>query len=1158
MAERETFTLTVEADLAAAKKQVAQLEKQLEELRRTAAHDIAVDVEIDGDQDIEDLSQDLDRLDDTDVKVDADADEATSTIRDLLDDVDKLDNEQATIKLALARNDLAQQVADIADDVTRLDATDAEVDIAMANGDALLADIEQIDAKLREIGALDVEPTVLVDDGTAQGDLDSIAAKAKEVDSIDPRIDVTADTGGAEGGLHRVEGGLKQVSHEGDQSKSVLANMAGNTAQDLGELGGVVGSLGVGIGQLAEYATEGNISLNALSSIAGPAALLTAISVGVGLFSKWKAAAAELAENTRQVTEAFDEGVGSVDDWGAAVDAAFETGTAGAQGFSREILRALTKALEPDQLDDLRLAMDELGLTFGDLAELSQTAESNFAAYATAQIDAAGASAAVAGVLGPLVKEYGNADEILTDLNTRVAAGAPLFDEYGNAIPIDDVIAFVEANKPFLNSLDEIEEGFNRVDIEAAAGKFLSLEHGVDGVTRAMVDEARAAATNADGTVNQTKALGLYIEAQQRRNRLAADSAKRLDEDAGAMAAVAQATADAEAETARMTFTQQELNDALQALEDPLQTMPGHWSVLIDDMRDGKPDLETFLQLINDLAEATGKEPGDILAIVKEQAEALNAAFVKGNIADPIAALIDQTDALATGIGDVRDAEDEAFSTDTAQAIADVRDAIKEADDAAAAFAETVGEASIAANMSGARLDAIEGVFDTFNQFGELDTAQRLGDIDEAFGAIDDAARAFPDSILPFDLVPDSWDEVLNMPDDLKGISDAIGQFSQATQTQMATAFEFGGPDAMRETANDIRRNFHEPFMQMMERNGATTEEANAQWRDFLGTIGLTPDQVDVQIELAIDQQKLQLLRDIGSGQLTGDAKLNFDIAIANNDPDTALAILNAQLASGLHPQSVSLTVDPDTGQIEVVRSDLAQPVTVPVEPEMTSLWDSLWSTPPEPVIVPATVDVKAPDAGKVDKLISAVADRKRTATIGVKAPDAGKVGTLLDDVAEDKRTATIGVKAPDAGAVSGLLDAVADTRQAYINAVARVAGASSALNGLAETRTAHINAVAHTSDAERALNNAARSRTSTVTQVVRTVSSSSGQGGAVPGTTAAPTTATVTALPAPISVTINAAVIGDRYSVQRAVTRSVRGAVRLSGARFARAGAAA
>ncbi len=76
-------------------------------------------------------------------------------------------------------------------------------------------------------------------------------------------------------------GQIDKVRDSGDQSGSVLANMVGNSVQEVGELGGVAGPAGMALGQLAEYATEGNISLAGLATVAGPMACVSAAVLGV-------------------------------------------------------------------------------------------------------------------------------------------------------------------------------------------------------------------------------------------------------------------------------------------------------------------------------------------------------------------------------------------------------------------------------------------------------------------------------------------------------------------------------------------------------------------------------------------------------------------------------------------------------------------------------------------------------------------------------------------------------------------------------------------------------------------------------------------------------------------------------------------------------------
>ena len=74
---------------------------------------------------------------------------------------------------------------------------------------------------------------------------------------------------------------LDAVNKSADSSKSVLANMVGNSVQDLGALSGVAGSAGVAIGQMGEYMADARASGEGWGSIvknfgalAGPMAAL--------------------------------------------------------------------------------------------------------------------------------------------------------------------------------------------------------------------------------------------------------------------------------------------------------------------------------------------------------------------------------------------------------------------------------------------------------------------------------------------------------------------------------------------------------------------------------------------------------------------------------------------------------------------------------------------------------------------------------------------------------------------------------------------------------------------------------------------------------------------------------------------------------------------
>ena len=188
---------------------------------------------------------------------------------------------------------------------------------------------------------------------------DEITQDAKQFADVVERADgIKLDA--VNSGLTNVGKNLEHAGVEGDQTKSVLANMAGNTAQDLGELGGVVGTLGVGIGQLAEYATEGNISMSELAKLAGPMAGLAGASLLLqkGLEGTAKAKAFD-ADRIKRFTEALEEGSTAAE---SLYDTVLETGK----------LEVSTDGLFGmfGGVDDILPILQELGLRFSDFQNL--------------------------------------------------------------------------------------------------------------------------------------------------------------------------------------------------------------------------------------------------------------------------------------------------------------------------------------------------------------------------------------------------------------------------------------------------------------------------------------------------------------------------------------------------------------------------------------------------------------------------------------------------------------------------------------------------------------------------------------------------------------------------------------------------------------------
>ena len=114
--------------------------------------------------------------------------------------------------------------------------------------------------------------------------------------------------------VSKLDDGMRKVGDTTDKSRSVFANFAGNASQELPGLAGAFGPLNTAIGQFAEYASEGGISLAGFASQLGPlVAIGGAIFVIKGAFDASAKAAKLLKENTELAVDALFEGKDAVD-----------------------------------------------------------------------------------------------------------------------------------------------------------------------------------------------------------------------------------------------------------------------------------------------------------------------------------------------------------------------------------------------------------------------------------------------------------------------------------------------------------------------------------------------------------------------------------------------------------------------------------------------------------------------------------------------------------------------------------------------------------------------------------------------------------------------------------------------------------------------------
>ena len=214
------------------------------------------------------------------------------------------------------------------DAVSALDDTASAGDKARAAIEAMAAAME---TELRESTAAADALKVALGASADQFDVNEIVAKLNKMGvsfkDIGGEADKFADTlrkidgatiKGVDTNARGAAAGMTDLRDKSDQSRSVLANLAGNAAQDLGEVGGVVGSLGVGIGQLAEYAVDGNIAMKNLAAVAGP---MAALSAALLLVQTYMSGIAKQKAFEKQQVEGFTD---AIDEVGVGAEAVLE------------------------------------------------------------------------------------------------------------------------------------------------------------------------------------------------------------------------------------------------------------------------------------------------------------------------------------------------------------------------------------------------------------------------------------------------------------------------------------------------------------------------------------------------------------------------------------------------------------------------------------------------------------------------------------------------------------------------------------------------------------------------------------------------------------------------------------------------------------------
>lgn len=346
--------------------------------------------------------------------------DAEKAVRDLSEGFD--DGRSKGDRLADAIRLMAQQA-----EAELLEARSAADKLAAALGDDLVAEVKQAGGSVDGL-VQDLKRLGLTYDEISQ-DADALGSAIRDVRERGKELGVDLNDGAT-----RAADGLDRVRDSGDQSRSVLANMVGNSAQDLGELGGVAGTAGVAIGQLAEYAVDGNIQLSSLAKFIGP---MVGIGVAVAGIS-W--AMGKLKESSEKAKAAAE---GMLDVQKKLRDGNFE--------------EAATKLQE------------EWGGTIGVLEQMGFTTE-QVIGHLTGQRD-------ITDELNAKVKAHRDTladdivaqeqyDQSMSKLRDNLGLATTAFEEQGKALDetTRQTNAIDSALKVVTSTTDDAARGFNRVD----------------------------------------------------------------------------------------------------------------------------------------------------------------------------------------------------------------------------------------------------------------------------------------------------------------------------------------------------------------------------------------------------------------------------------------------------------------------------------------------------------------------------------------------------------------------------------------------------------------------------------------------------------------------------------------------------------------------
>lgn len=356
-----------------------------------------------------------------------------------------------------------------------------------------------------------VEVTTKAD--AAKAELAALDKQAKQLGETPIEIPVKpVDLPGADDTRHKVD----ELGRSAEGSRNAFANLVGNSAQDLGGLLGPLGSVGVAVGQVAEYTSDaalgGESMTKALSGAAAMAVPMAGLSVALlvvtNLVQDYQKRQKEIQAAQAAGTKAFEDATGAVATWGKALDDAFSTGTADKVQTLNKVIK---DALGKETTDKVIQGLGAIGKTADDLGETMLSVDQDFRSFATGILVAGGATEKQASLMVDLIQSSRTA---ATAIGKMSEANIDV-----KGMGLEDAVT----------SLANLNGEARKQDFEKYADDALK-------AAGAISTTSEAVKTARDSTTNATDAWRVYQEGQQKAQQASEENARATEEGAKAAA----------------------------------------------------------------------------------------------------------------------------------------------------------------------------------------------------------------------------------------------------------------------------------------------------------------------------------------------------------------------------------------------------------------------------------------------------------------------------------------------------------------------------------------------------------------------------------------------------------------------------------------------